>query len=149
MLRVRIGRSRLRKVTWNGLSAILPLWGTVEGEGAHGVRAWDVTGESGLITTGRSNRCWSGCGSVLGRYASWRAGSDLPVSLSGEVAEARRSRMARSAIARDAVGALDVGGAASDTAQRPLDQCDCFDRLSPPGSVHRGRQAFLAAVLRC
>ena len=40
-------------------------------------------------------------------------------------------------------------GAASDTAQRPLDQCDCFDRLSPPGSVHRGRQAFLAAVLRC
>ena len=25
-----------------------------------------------------------------------------------------------------------VGGAASDTAQRPLDQCDCFDRLRPP-----------------
>ena len=23
-------------------------------------------------------------------------------------------------------------GAASDTAQRPLDQCDCFDRLRPP-----------------
>jgi len=42
--------------------------------------------------------------------------------------------VARSAIARDAVGALDVGGAASDTAQRPLDQCDCFDRLRPPGS---------------
>jgi len=40
--------------------------------------------------------------------------------------------VARSAIARDAVGALDVGGAASDTAQRPLDQCDCFDRLRPP-----------------
>ena len=85
-----------------------------------------------LITTGRSNRSWSGCESVLGRCASWRAGSDLPVSLSGEVAEARRSSLARSAIARDAVGALDLGGAASDAAQRPLDQCDCFDRLRPP-----------------
>jgi len=42
--------------------------------------------------------------------------------------------VARSAIARDAVGALDVGGAASDTAQRPLDQCDCFDRLRPPSA---------------
>ena len=27
-----------------------------------------------------------------------------------------------------------MGGAASDTAQRPLDQCDCFDRLRPPGT---------------
>lgn len=44
----------------------------------------------------------------------------LPVSLSGEVAEARRSRVARSAIVCDAVGALDVGGAASHTARRPL-----------------------------
>ena len=26
-----------------------------------------------------------------------------------------------------------MGGAASDAAQRPLDQCDCFDRLRPPG----------------
>jgi len=35
--------------------------------------------------------------------------------------EARRSRVARSAIARDAVGdALDVGGAASHAARRPL-----------------------------
>ena len=74
----------------------------------------------------------------MGRCASWRAGSDLPVSLSGEVAEARRSRVARSAIARDAVGVLDVGGAASDTAQRPLDQCDCFDRLRPPLAVAAG-----------
>ena len=24
--------------------------------------------------------------------------------------------------------------AASDTAQRPLDQCDCFDRLRPPNT---------------
>ena len=53
-----------------------------------------------LITTGRSNRSWSGCGSVLGRCASWRAGSDLPVSLSGEVAEAPRSRVARSTVPR-------------------------------------------------
>jgi len=45
--------------------------------------------------------------------------------------------VARSAIARDAVGALDVGGAASDTAQRPLDQCDCFDRLRPPTALNR------------
>ena len=38
-----------------------------------------------------------------------------------------------------------MGGAASDAAQRPFDQCDCFDRLRPPGGVRLQQvQAHLA-----
>jgi len=72
---------------------------------------------AGAVTwaNGPMPRCGQLSRGVRGRCASWRAGPGLP----GGAAEARRSRVARSAIARDAVGALDLGEAAPQAAQRP------------------------------
>jgi len=76
---------------------------------------------AGAVTwaNGPMPRCGQLSRGVRGRCASWRAGPGLPATLPGGVAEARRSRVARSAIARDAVGALDLGEAAPQAAQSP------------------------------